>query len=172
MPATEPDDEALIQRANHGDDEAFAALYSRYRDWVTALAYRLTGNRDEALDVLQEVFAYFFNKFPGFELTSSLKTFLYPATKHICLDKLRRRRPTIDIDTMAGTLAAPGDTPLRPDLERALRELSPLQREVLRLRFGDDLSLQQIATALEIPVGTAKSRLHNALEAMRQRLGR
>jgi RNA polymerase sigma-70 factor (ECF subfamily) len=170
LPATEPSDEALIQRANDGDDDAFAALYHRYRDWVAALAYRFTGNRDDALDVLQDVFAYFFGKFPGFELTSSLKTFLYPATKHIGLTKVRQRRPNIDIGTVAGELLAPESSRLGPDLERALRALAPLHREILLLRFGDDLSLPQIAEALEIPLGTAKSRLHHALAAMRQQL--
>lgn len=163
-------DQALIERANHGDDDAFAALYRRYRNWVAALAYRLTGSRDDALDVLQEVFAYFFAKFPGFELTSALKTFLYPATRHICLSKLRQRRPTVDLDAVAGELVAAEHSPLRPDLDRALRAMPPLQREILLLRFADDLSLQQIAEALEIPLGTAKSRLHNALEAMRREL--
>lgn len=173
MPATDPTDptdEALIERANDGDEDAFAALYQRYRDRVTALAYRFTGNRDDAVDVLQEVFAYFFGKFPGFKLTASLKTFLYPATKHLSLDKVRRRRPSVEVDSMPGTLLVPEASGLRPDLEHALRALSPLQREVVLLRFGEDLSLQQIAAALEIPVGTAKSRLHNALEAMRREL--
>jgi RNA polymerase sigma-70 factor (ECF subfamily) len=170
LPATDLNDRALIERANRGDDDAFAALYHRYRDWVAALAYRFTGNRDDALDVLQEVFAYFFGKFPGFELTASLKTFLYPATKHISLTRLRQRRPNVDIDTVAGELVAAEHSPLRADLDRALRAMPPLQREILLLRFADDLSLQQIAEALEIPLGTAKSRLHNALEAMRQAL--
>lgn len=163
-------DEILIGRANEGDDEAFEALYRRYRDWVAALAFRFTGNRDDALDVLQEVFAYFFAKFPGFELTAALKTFLYPTTKHLCLDRIRKRRPEIDIDTVAGELAAPEAINLRPELDRALRALPALQREILLLRFGDDMTLQQIAEALEIPLGTAKSRLHNALEAMRKLL--
>jgi RNA polymerase sigma-70 factor (ECF subfamily) len=172
LPANDLSDQALIERANRGDDDAFAALYQRHRDWVAALAYRFTGNRDDALDVLQDVFAYFFAKFPGFELTASLKTFLYPTTKHICLTKLRQRRPNVDIDTVAEELVATASSPLRGDLDRALRAVPPLQREILLLRFADDLSLQQIAAALEIPLGTAKSRLHNALEAMRRELER
>ena len=160
----------MIERANDGDDDAFAALYQRYRAWVAALAYRFTGNHDDAVEVLQEVFAYFFGKFPGFELTSALKTFLYPATKHIALTVVRKRRPQVDIDTVAGELVAVESAGVGPDLDRALRALSPLHREVLLLRFGEDLSLQQIAAALEIPLGTAKSRLHHALELIRREL--
>jgi RNA polymerase sigma-70 factor (ECF subfamily) len=93
-----PSDEALIDGANRGEVEAFEALYRRYRDWVVAVAYRHTGDRDDALDVLQDTFAYLFGKFPGFALTARLTTFLYPVVKNLCVD-LRKRRPTIDIDS-------------------------------------------------------------------------
>jgi DNA-directed RNA polymerase specialized sigma24 family protein len=63
-------DQELIAAANAGDATAFEVLYFRYRDWVVGLAFRFTGDRDLALDVLQETFLYFLRKFPGFNLTS------------------------------------------------------------------------------------------------------
>jgi RNA polymerase sigma-70 factor, ECF subfamily len=137
------------------------------------LAHRITGDRDDALDVLQETFAYFWGKFPGFRLTGSLTTFLYPTVTHLALTRVRKRRPTVDVDALADELAA--ETPAREPGDAVVREIRGLpapQREVLLLRFADDLSLQQIADALAIPLGTAKSRLHNALQALRGRLGR
>src|SRR5438045_7564284 len=85
-------DQELIAAINGGDTDAFEILYYRYRDWVVNLAYRFTGDRDLALDVLQETFLYFVKKFPGFHLTASLKTFLYPAVQHISMAARRQSR--------------------------------------------------------------------------------
>lgn len=163
-------DHELVQRANRGEVEAFETLYRRHRDWVTALAARITGDREDALDVLQDTFAYFFGRFPGFVLTAQLKTFLYPVVRHLAFDRVRRRRPTVDVATLADTLPAPPPTPAG-ELGRLLAAMPAAQREVLLLRYADDLSLAQIGEALEIPVGTVKSRLHGALAALRRRLG-
>ncbi len=72
-------DEQLIEAINGGDAGAFEVLYFRHRDWVMRLAMRFTGHHDDALDVLQETFSYLVRKFPGFRLTASITTFLYPA---------------------------------------------------------------------------------------------
>jgi RNA polymerase sigma-70 factor, ECF subfamily len=173
MGRRQPDDDAeLIGQANAGDAAAFEALYHRYRDRVVALAYQFTGNRDDALDVLQETFEYFFGKFPGFELRSALMTFLYPAVKHLSMSRRRKEHPTVDIDDLADRLPSddpvPGET--NPsDLLRLVDALPEGQREVVLLRFVEDLSLAQIAQALELPLGTVKSRLHNALDTLRKR---
>lgn len=165
-------DQSLIERANRGDAEAFEALYFRYRDWVLRLAFRFTGDRDEALDVLQEVFAYFFGKFPGFVLTAALKTFLYPAVKHICLTRGRGQHNTVDVTELAETLPEKNWEPPGSDLGKLVASLPEPQREVVLLRFAEDQSLQQISETLDIPVGTVKSRLHNALATLKKRLTR
>lgn len=170
MPDDRDSDADLTARANAGEAEAFAELYRRHRDWVTGLAYRFTGNRDDALDVLQDTFAYFFGKFPGFVLTASVRTFLYPAIKHLCLSRRRKHAPTLDVDELADILPAADPAAPTADLVRLVQMLPPAQREVMLLRFVDDFSLAQIAAALAIPVGTVKSRLHHALETLRQRM--
>jgi RNA polymerase sigma-70 factor, ECF subfamily len=163
-------DEELIELANRGDPEAFEALYYRYRDWVYRLAWRFTGNRTDALDVLQETFAYFLGKFPGFELSASMRTFLYPAVRHLSAAvRARKRRFTSDNEIL-GELAAPAS--VEPDghhseLRAVLTVLPEEQREVLLMRFVDTMSLREIADALGIPAGTVKSRLHNALRTLR-----
>lgn len=168
---SEPSDLDLVQRANRGEVEAFEALYRRHRDWVMALAERITGEREDALDVLQDTFAYLFGRFPGFTLTAQLRTFLYPVVRHLALDRVRRRRPSVDVDALADTLPAPPPS-ASGDLGRLLADMPAPQREVLLLRFADDLSLAQIGDALAIPVGTVKSRLHAALTALRLRVRR
>ncbi|MBC7968470.1 MAG: sigma-70 family RNA polymerase sigma factor, partial [Fuerstia sp.] len=81
----------LVAALNAGDAAAFDVLYFRHRDWVMRLAMRFTGNHEDALDVLQETFAYFARKFPGFELTAALTTFLYPAVRNFSLAARRKR---------------------------------------------------------------------------------
>ena len=86
-------DEQPLQRAGAGDPDAFEALYHRYRDWVHRLAWRFTGNQQDALDVLQETFLYLLKKLPDLRLTASMTTFLYPVVKHLSLNLRRRRSP-------------------------------------------------------------------------------
>jgi len=169
-PPTSGDDD-LVARANRGDAAAFEELYRRHRDWVVSLAYRFTADRDDAVDVLQDTFSYLFGKFPGFELKSSLRTLLYPVVKHLSLDRKRRQQVSepVDPDLIAVDAPEPGSGTA---LARALDELHEGQREVVLLRFVDDMSLEQIAAAVDVPVGTVKSRLHNAIQVLRQHLRR
>ncbi len=176
-------------------EQAFEALYLRYRDWVYRLAWRFTGNREDALDVLQETFAYLLGKFPGpadrqarFKLTAAMTTFLYPVVKHLAVATRRERgpgcsglrsqasraqrgtqpggaSPTLPDELAAPESRAPGGS--RADLAAVLAALPEDQREVVLMRFVDSMSLQEIAGALDIPLGTVKSRLHNALNTLR-----
>ena len=82
-----PFDDVLVA-AQAGAPWAFEVLYRRYRDCVFSLALRFSGgNREDALDVLQEAFAYFLKKAPALELRCRLKTFLYPVVKHLALNR-------------------------------------------------------------------------------------
>ena len=164
-------DNQLVAEANAGDPAAFEALYFRYRDWVARLAYRYTRNRDDALDAMQETFVYLLRKFPGFQLTASMTTFLYPTVKHIAVRLAQNRRRVIVSDEVLATApeAASKDTPdTREDLARVMAALPESQREIVLMRFLDDLKLREIAEALDLPLGTAKSRLHKALKTLRE----
>lgn len=161
----------LIAAINSGDPDAFEVLYFRYRDWVTGMACRFTEDNDLALDVLQETFLYFLKKFPGFVLTAQLKTFLYPVVKNLSIAarrKAQRHQSTeSELATLEHTPVAEAPRSSSGELAIVLGNLSPEQREVLLLRFVDGLSLNEITDAMEIPLGTVKSRLHNALTSLR-----
>lgn len=177
-------DEELIELVNQGNAEAFEALYLRYRDWVYRLAWRFTGNREDALDVLQETFAYLLGKFPGFvgagpracprqphgvALTSKMTTFLYPVVKHLAIaTRNKNGRFSSDVDVLC-EFAVPESQHggSHADLAAVLAGLPEDQREVVLMRFVDSMNLQEIATALDIPLGTVKSRLHAALNLLR-----
>ena len=162
----------LIAAINRGDVAAFEVLYFRYRDWVTNLAYRFTGDADAALDVLQETFLYFLRKFPGFRLTANLKTFLYPAVKNLSIAARRKseryQASRSELDRIEQTAAPEDAWGQTTELETVLSALSQEHRDVLLLRFVDGLSLAEIAEAMQIPLGTVKSRLHNALDVLRK----
>ena len=163
-------DEELIAAINAGDCGAFESLYYRYRDWVYNLAFRFTHNREHALDVLQETYLYFLKKFPGFVLTSSMKTFLYPAVRHISITIARRARRDVSDEELLNELPAgeqTNATGLRSELAGVLKRLPSDQRQVLLMRFVDNMALGEIAKALEIPLSTVKSRLYRALETLR-----
>ncbi len=171
-PPTDPrSDEELIDALNGGDVSAFDTLYYRYRDRVARLALRFTGgNHADAMDVVQETFAYLYRKFPGFRLTSSVTTFLYPAVRNVSLELRRKRRRVTSAEDALIDLPAPhvdaGDE--RAELARVIGSLPPAQREVVLLRFVDDLAVNEIAAALDVPAGTVKSRLHHAILALQQ----
>ncbi len=161
-------DEELIALANKGDADAFEALYYRYRDWVYRLAWRFTRNHADALDVVQETFGYLLRKFPGFELTASMTTFLYPVVKHTSFAVRRKSRRFGSDDELLGEIPAPAPKETtRGELAAVLAVLSDQQREVLLMKYLDDMSLKEIAEALNIPTGTVKSRLYQALQKLR-----
>jgi RNA polymerase sigma-70 factor, ECF subfamily len=168
----EPSDQDLIAAVNAGDAAAFGTLYHRHRDWVVSLAWRFTQDTHLALDVTQETFLYLLGKFPGFRLTANLRTFLYPAVRHL---SLTARRKADRIQSTAQELERIEATPARDDPPRddellgaVLAGLPEEHREVLILRFVDGLALGEIAEAMALPLGTVKSRLHYALETLRQ----
>lgn len=174
-------DNELVDACNHGGgreaEAAFAALYRRHRDFVLRVALRFVAERELAHDALQETFTYLLRQFPpagrGLTLTARLTTYLYPIAKNFALTSARASRryahaddeliealPAAEEHTSAAN--APGD-----EMDRALAGLSLERREVLTLRFVDDLSLEEIANVLDIPLGTVKSRLHLAIKALR-----
>ena len=162
-----PDDQ-LVAALNRGDTSAFDALYYRHRDFVLRVARRFTGHDDDTLDVLQETFAYLFGKFPGFVLTARMTTFLYPVVAHLSLAAKRKRQRLgtgLALPETSANDAPPGDG--RDDLAGVVGRLPPPQREVLMLRYVDDFSLAEIAAATSVPLGTVKSRLHQAIAALR-----
>ena len=170
----EASDQELIELANRGDAAAMETLYFRHSDWAMAMATRLCGNRDDALDGVQEAFAYFFGKLGGFRLRCRLRTFLYPVVRNLSLNRIRKHRRTLWLDSdAAGALAAESDGPesQRARLAEWVEALDEDARELVMLRFWDGCRLGEIAEILSLPLGTVKSRLHRALALLRERLG-
>ena len=158
-------DDELVRRWRGGDDAAFEALYERHHAWIVSLALRFSRDRDAALDILQETFAYLVRKRSTLELRAQFRSFLYPVVKHLALSRLEQGRRQVP-RAVEGTSTPPAEG----KIDDLLAGLSEIQKEVVQMRFTDGLELQEIADALEIPLGTVKSRLHGALEILKNRM--
>ena len=178
---------ALIQRCAAGDDAACAELVGEHQRMVVQLAVNLLGDREEALDLSQEVFLRVFRTIHRFRGQSSLRTWIYRIVVNQARNKHRfwRRRHRADqisldlhLSTHGDFLPARGSTPdrifaqkeLASRLEQALDGLPFDQRTAIVLREIDGLSYEEIAYSLGVAVGTVKSRLTRARQALRQEL--
>ncbi len=162
-------DTQLIAAIDRGDASAFDTLYYRHRDWIVRLAHRFTGNADDALDVMQETFTYLLGKFPGLRLSARMTTFLYPVVKNLSIRIAQERRRTADSRNTPDVTAPSEVDPeaQRSEMAAVMASLPDAQREVMLMRFADDMSIDEIGLALNIPPGTVKSRLHHAIATLR-----
>lgn len=178
-------DQKLMQKAKRGDHSAFAELVDKYRDKIYAYLYRMVGNREDALDLAQETFLRVFSNLRNFQVGQPFRPWLYRIATNLAIDHLRRRRPTIALDAplvdgepLRLELVEQGPGPaeqheqaeLAAYLAQKVAELPPNYRSVILLRHGHDLSYQEIADILQVPVSTVKTRLFRAREALRLKL--
>jgi RNA polymerase sigma-70 factor (ECF subfamily) len=165
-PARETD-ELLLDAFRRGNTDALGILYDRHARTVLGFALRFTGDRALAEDVVQDCFQDLIERIDRFELRGELTSWFYVVARRRAL-RLREKAGRAQGELGAEALAIPesGSAPTA-DLRRLLARLPGAQQEVLVLRFLDGWDLQSIAEALEIPLGTVKSRLHHALAALR-----
>ncbi len=160
-----------------GDTAAFEAFFRDYEKAVFKNAYLITGSREDADDVLQAVFTAVWKFRNTFDSTKGRPaTWLHRITVNECLRKRRKDRPAVlrvdpeDIDAPGADADARSDLPDSGELGEALDALDAKHRAVLVLRYFNDLSYEEIAGVLGVPLGTVKSRINHALMKLRSRL--
>jgi hypothetical protein len=145
---------------------ARSALYRRHRDFVLRVARRSRVTVSSRSTRCRRAFTYLLNKFPpagdGLTLTARLLTLLYPAAKNAAITAVRKARQGCRRRRRFARRASGGGAADAEPIDAALVALSPERREVLTLQFVDDLSLAEIAVALDVPLGTVKSLLRHA----------
>jgi RNA polymerase sigma-70 factor (ECF subfamily) len=180
----------LISRARRGDVAAFEELISAYERKVYNLAYRMCGEREDAADLAQEALVRAFRAIGRFREQSQFSTWLYRIVVNVCLDhqRSRKRHPTVSLDEpMPGedgdlTRQIVADTPdpqahyeqleTQMAVQRAISRLSADHRTVVVMRDIQDMAYEDIAAALGLALGTVKSRLNRARQALREELQR
>jgi RNA polymerase sigma-70 factor (ECF subfamily) len=169
-----PSDEELMARLQRGEVRAFDLLYERYRGKLYNFILRLVQDPALAADLYQDTFVRVFQQAGRYCPRHRFSTWVYAIAHHLCVDCLRQRRPQVSLEQVAEALpAGDGGAGLerREQADRALRALGalpPEQRAAVLLRVVHGYSQQEAAQIAGVPEGTIKSRLHYALEKLRQ----
>jgi RNA polymerase sigma-70 factor, ECF subfamily len=166
----EAGDSELVRGFQGGNDQAFGILMARHERRVYNLAYRMLGNSEEARDVTQDAFLSCFRNLSTFRGDSAFSTWLHRIAVNACYDSLRRRRESTSLDDRPVEPAPFPDhadqTASAIDIQRALSSIPPDFRVVVVMHEVQDMPLEHIASVLDIPVGTVKSRLHRGRVAL------
>lgn len=164
----------LVDDARHGDREAFGVLAGASVDRLYAIARLILRDTELAEDATQDALIRAWRDLPTLRDVERFDAWLYRLLVRSCTDIARRRRRWgAELTIVSHEPAEPdraSELADRDELERGLRRLNDAQRSILVLTFYVGLPPSEVADALDIPVGTAKSRLHYAIEALRAAL--
>lgn len=175
-----PNEREWLQAAQRFDPEALAAIYDYYSPRLYAYAMRLLGDRDVAEECVAETFSRFLHALhAGHGPQQHLQAYLYRTAHNWITDRYRRQPPpTLNADSIHLSADAPNPEAdleaawMRQRLRHALWQLTPEQRQVILLRFVEDLDNEIVAATLQKPVGAVKALQHRALAALRRILER
>lgn len=181
-----PTDEDLVDAFQRGDVSAFDELVIRWDRKIQGAIYRILGVEEEARDLCQEAFLKAYKALPGFKGEARFSSWLYQIALNLCRDRMRRRkgRTFVSFDEIQGSehaqRASPEPSALEmveaADLSRAVSAavaaLPAEQRQVIVLKEYEGFTFMEIATILDLPLSTVKTRLYRGLVQLRERLER
>ena len=168
----------LARRAANGDEAAFAEIIRLYQQTVYSVAYRMLGNAHDAEDAAQDAFLRAYQFFDRFDPDRPLAPWLKRIAVNVCLNRLNAEKPASSLDD---DLPPPKDPHPGPETQAAKRQrekriraeivsLSPNFRAVIELRHFQELSYEEIASALKRPLSSVKSDLFRARKILAERL--
>lgn len=169
----------LVERCRAGDERAFQELVDRYKDLVFALIARTVQDRSRAEDLAQEVFLRVHRGLPYFRGEARLSTWLYRIVANVCAQEYGRPAATsIDDERVRAQVTTStaardpqfGDLELRDRLEKAVARLPPNYRFVIAAHYLEGVRYEDLAEALQLPLGTIKTQLHRAKQQLRRLL--
>ena len=172
---------AVLARARQGDGEAFRALVEQHSRSVFRLAYRMTGNEQDAEDVVQESFLRAYRQLGRFESRANFGTWLYRITANCAVDLMRSKQARHDqsraepldetTDRTTTTMPDPermaGSAEIQRRVAHALEALSPLERAAFTLRHYEGRSIDEISRALGLGTSAAKHSVFRAVKKLR-----
>ena len=173
------EDADLIRQAARGNVEAYNLLVSRWEKRVYNYLLRITGNREDALDLTQDVFLKAYQNLRKLDDPERFAPWLYRIAHNEAYSMFRKRRPEIDVDDLEPEATGAGITvggssvfPIELSLAvaTALDRLSPDQREAVVLKIYQGFKFEEMAEILSCPVSTVKSRLYTALDLLKDQL--
>ena len=172
-----PDDAALIARWRGGDERAATALVARHAQGIARFVASL-GEREEVEEVVQDTFVRAFGSLDSFRGESTFRTWLLTIARNLVRDRQRgRKRARVhveihddDVATSSNALEDVLAVESEGRLQRAVEQLSPLQRSVFTLRVTEGMSYREIAVAVGSTEGAARVHYHNAMRAIREKI--
>lgn len=182
------EDRILVADAKKGDNKAFAALLKKYRKPVYYMLLKMVKNADDAEDLTQEAFAKAFNSIDKFDSKYAFSTWLFRIATNNCIDFIRKKRvQTVSIDQpvegedgsnmrfdVKDENLDPNQRMLKKQrkqyLNMAIERLPEKYRTLVELRYFQELSYEEVAKELQIPLGTVKAQLFRARELLSQEL--
>ena len=173
---TAPTDRDLILRARRGVSDAFGELITRYQTSVFNVCYRMTNERREAEDLTQETFLRVYSRLDMFDLEREFGPWVRRAAANLCLNHLESQKVTAeidddrDVDESSQPESAVEVRERNEQIRTALSSLPAQYRAVVELRHFQDLSYDEIATELDIPLSDVKSHLFRARKLLAEKL--
>lgn len=177
-------DKELAEMSVGGDSEAFSKLLDRYLQPVYSFALKITSNKDDAEDVVQEAFFKAWRNLKKYNTSYSFKNWIFTITHNCSIDLLRKRKNFVfsDFEMEGGVNPVEDnlvDTEKLPDevamlaqdissLEWALKSINPIQREVLELYYKEDMTFEEVGKILSKPLNTVKSLHRRALLKLKE----
>ncbi len=184
-PPPAPTTDQLVAACLGGDQGAWDLIVRRYRHKVFHVAYKFVGRHEEAEDLTQEIFLKVFRALSTFDRRANFQTWLVSVARNLCIDhyrRVRKERETFDrgVDVADLAPAATGPDPAaqlqrvdrRELLRVALREVPAVLREAVVLRDMQELTYDEIARRLALPVGTVKSRISRGRRELARQIAR
>ncbi len=176
-------DYELVQKALQGDEKAFARLLSRYKDTIYFMLLKMLNNRSDAEDLTIEAFGKAFKNLHQYSPTYAFSTWLFKIASNNCIDFLRRRKGIIisiesdDEHSEMSEVARIKSKDLNPEeklirkqkailLQKVVRRLKPHYQELVELRYFREMSYEEIAEELNLPLGTVKAQLFRARQML------
>jgi RNA polymerase sigma-70 factor (ECF subfamily) len=170
------DERALLTRSRAGDLDAFELLVRAHQDRIYNLAYRITGNHEDASDAAQDAFVRAYQGLARFREAAAFSTWLYRIATNAALDLVRRRPavPPVELPLNYPAPGGPEHEAYRREIHRrvqtALGQVPAEFRAAVVLRDIQGLSYEDVARILQVPVGTVRSRISRGREALRAQL--
>jgi RNA polymerase sigma-70 factor (ECF subfamily) len=177
--ANTPTDEALVAQVKQGKIAAFETLAARYEKKVYSLAWRLTGNREDAGDLAQEAFVKAWRSMGGFRGDAAFGTWMTSIVTNLWRDELRKRHTAYEalderLDQIPSAEAGPETLYERKErsegIQALINDLDPEYRLILVLRDAEGYAYRDIADMTGLPLGTVKSRISRARTRMKELL--
>lgn len=168
-------DQQLVELVLEGDHTAFEYLFTRYREAIYLLMLsRLGGNAQDVDDIIQETFIKVFINIHRYDPRYTFGQWIYTIARNTLIDFKRKQHNDTSIDDRFIIPEAPIPTPeqsvinlqVRSQIENSLRQLSPIQQQLFKMRFLDEYSYEEIAEKLQMPLGTVKTNIHRARTRM------